>query len=415
MTASSSRIWRNGNFLKLWYGETVSQFGMQIAVVAIPLTAALTLKANAMQVGVLSACEYLPYLLFGLFAGIWVDRYKTVPIMIAADFVRAMLLLVIPITALAGILQITILFGVAFGVGVCNLFFEIAYVSFMPSILSQDELIAGNSRLAASRSAAQVAGPGLSGTLIQLLNAPISIFVTAGTFLVAGLAIASMRLTDLTSRRATGEHEHMLHQLRVGIQCVLKEPIILAISRTAILWNASWSIIFTVFVLYITRDVGLKAGQVGIIYASSGLGLLVGAIYAEKLMNRLGVGRTLIWSGILAATGGPFLPLMMHFQLGAMAFMMFGQLILGFGSCIFGIAFVSLRQSIVPVQVMGRVTGVTRFAISGAHVFGALTGGFLGRSLGLRSTIVFGIVGLFASVFLLFLRTSSLYKIRSFH
>lgn len=402
MIGSSSGLWKHRDFLKLWTGETVSHLGVQVTNLAIPLTAAIVLGATPSQMGLLGALAYLPYLLVGLFAGVWVDRYRRLPILQAANLLRSIFLAVIPVSVFFGFLSFKLLYLVAFAVGICAVFFDVAYQSFLPSIVRSDQLMEGNSKMETSRSAAQIVGPGLSGVLAQLLTAPLTIFITAGTFLISALFLSRIETKEVKiAYRGQGE-KNIWNSMAEGIGYVFREPSIFALTRCAVIWNFSWNIVFTVYVLYAMREIGVTPDVLGIMYAVGGVGLLLGAMVANRVTNRFGMGPTLVWSGITASCGGPLLALVHDEKLLAILFMAAGQFILSFGSCIFSIAFVSLRQSIVPDRFMGRVSGVTRFASYGAYSIGAIAGGYLGSTFGLRSTLAIGAVGLFTGVFTLF-------------
>ncbi len=176
-------LWRHGDFLRLWTAQTISVFGTQVTLVALPLAAVLALDASAAQVGVLGAAERVPFLLFGLFAGVWVDRLRRRPVMIWADIGRALVLAWIPVAAVLGLLSIEQLYFVGFLAGVLTVFFDVAYQSYLPALVERDQLVEGNSKLEVSNSIASIAGPGIAGVLVQILTAPIAIFVNSLSYL----------------------------------------------------------------------------------------------------------------------------------------------------------------------------------------------------------------------------------------
>ena len=186
-------LWKHHDFLKLWAGETVSLFGSQITVLALPLVAANTLQASASEMGTLGFAQYVPWLLVGMFAGVWVDRLRRRPLMIAADLGRAVLLALIPLAAILGHLKMWHLFVIGFLVGIGNVFFEIAYYAYLPALVGREELVEGNSKLTASASASEVAGPGLGGILTQAITAPLAILFDALSFFVSAGALLCIR------------------------------------------------------------------------------------------------------------------------------------------------------------------------------------------------------------------------------
>ncbi|MDQ6601536.1 MAG: MFS transporter, partial [Chloroflexota bacterium] len=265
-------LWRHADFLKLWAGQTVSQFGSQVTVLALPLTAALTLHANAANMGFLAAASTAPFLVFGLFAGVWVDRLRRRPILILADIARFALLALIPVLALLGALTLVDLYVIAFLVGILTLFFEVAYQSFLPAVVGRAQLVDGNSKLETTRSAAQIAGPGAAGALVQLVTAPVAIAVDAASFLVSVLFLGLIRTPEPSPAR-TMARRRVWAELNEGLRAVLDDPILRATMGSAGTVNMFGSLLFAVFVLYALR-LGIGAGLLGVIFAVGNLGYL---------------------------------------------------------------------------------------------------------------------------------------------
>ena len=203
-TPGPAGLWRHPDFLRLWSGQTISQFGSQVTQLALPLTAAITLQVSALEMGVLGAVEFAPFLLFGLVAGVWVDRQPRRRTLIAADLGRALLLGLIPLAALFGVLRIELLYAVGFLTGVLTVFFDVAYQSYLPILVERSQLVEGNARLEVSRSVAQVVGPGLGGTLVQLVSAPVAIAVDALSFLASAGFLAGIGRAEPPPRRGAG-------------------------------------------------------------------------------------------------------------------------------------------------------------------------------------------------------------------
>ncbi len=204
-------LWRHGDFLKLWSAETISQFGSQVGGLALPLVAILVLDASTFEVAALTTVEFLPFILFTLPAGVWVDRLPRRPILIAGDFGRAVLLLTVPIAYVADVLTLEQLFVVGFLVGIFQVFFDVAYMSYLPALVERDQIIEGNSKFEVSRSAAQVGGPGLGGVLVEVFTAPYAVLLDALSFLASGLFIFGIRKEEprpevATDRRSQAEH-----------------------------------------------------------------------------------------------------------------------------------------------------------------------------------------------------------------
>src|SRR5829696_5662315 len=191
--ASRDLLRRDRDFAQLWVGESVSAVGSQISLLAVPLVAVQLLHATPRQMGVLGALGTIPYLLFAVVAGVWVDRSRKRPLLIGAQLAEALLLLLIPVLALLGVFRLSHLFAIAFALGVAKVVFEVAYQSYLPQLVQRDDLVPANSRLSASASVAEIGGPGLGGLLVSALTAPIAVVVDAVSFLVSAVALGRIR------------------------------------------------------------------------------------------------------------------------------------------------------------------------------------------------------------------------------
>jgi len=218
-------LWGHPEFPKLWIGETISLLGSQVTVLSLPLAASIVLQATPFQMGVLGASQTIPFLLFGLVAGVWVDRLRRRPIMLIADVGRAVLLTTIPIAAVLGMLRLEQLLIVAFAVGVLDVFFGLAYASFLPSVVRREELSEGNAKLALSAEVARVAGPGLAGILVQVLSAPIAVAVDAASFLVSAFALTRIKASEPPPVPAS-ERQSVWTEIGEGLRAVTAQPIL---------------------------------------------------------------------------------------------------------------------------------------------------------------------------------------------
>ncbi len=203
MRARLTGLWRHPDFLKLWAGDTISLFGLHATVLALPLTA-VALGATAFQMGLLAAAQTAPALLLGLFAGVWVDRLRRRPILIAANLARAALLGSIPLAALLGVLHLAQLYAVAFLAGVGAIFFVVAYQAYLPAIVPREHLVDGNSKLRMSEATAQIAGPSIGGALVQLLSAPLALAAGAFASLGSAITLALIRAPEPAPARRAG-------------------------------------------------------------------------------------------------------------------------------------------------------------------------------------------------------------------
>jgi len=392
-------LWRHPDFLKLWSAQTISVFGSQFTNLAIPLIAALTLRATPVQMGVLTAVETAPFLLIGLLAGVWVDRLPRRPILVAGDIGRGIVLLTIPLAALAGRLTMVQLYAVGFLVGVLTVFFDVAYQAFLPSLVQRTQLIEGNSKLEVSRSAAQVTGPGIAGVLIQALSAPVVIVLDAVSFFVSGLLIGVMRRRELPPERTV--HGAMVAEAREGLAVVFGNPLLRSIAGTTGTSNFFAAALYSILILYATRTLGLMAASIGLVFTIGSLGALAGALTGGRLGRALGVGPVIIESIFVAGLG--FLLVVAATPQTAVPLLTAGAVLGSFGSVVYNINQVSLRQAITPLRLQGRMNATMRFIVWGTMPLGGLAGGYLGEVLGLRPAIaVTAVGGLLAFLWVIF-------------
>lgn len=374
------------DFGRLWLGQSISLLGTQISVLAIPLTAALTLKASPGQMGMLGASQWLPFLLIGLPAGIWVDRRRRRRVMIVADVGRAVCLGVVPLAAVFGVLSFPVLYASVFATGLLQVLFELAYQSYVPVLVGSERLMRANSRIQASISAAQVAGPGIAGVLTQLLTAPVAVFVDAISYLVSTWSIASIRTPEQDPRVAE-RVEPLRKAVSAGLRVVAADPILRPIVTEAGVYNLFETAILTLLVLFATRELGMTAGLLGVILALGGIGSVSGAIAVERHESRWRVGRTMVITYCVAC----LLPLLIPLAGGpvpiAAAILVLAFVPVGFATAVVQVYVWSLRQSLVPSQLLGRMNAAYRFIVSGTLPLGALLGGALGSWLGLRGGI----------------------------
>ncbi len=385
-------LWRHADFLQLWGGQTVSLFGSQISLLAIPLTAVLILNATALQMGLLTATEAVPYLLFGLVAGVWVDRLRRRPILIVADVGRFIVLSLIPLAHLLGILRIELLYLLAFLVGTLSIFFDVAYRSYLPSLIDREQLVEGNSKLELSRSAGEIVGPGLAGALIQVFTAPVAILVDAFSFLVSAFSLVWIRWHEEVPK-VEEQGKGLWNEILAGLRFVLGEPMLRALTggfATLTLFN---SMLEAVFILYLTKEIGIKPATLGLIFAIGSTGFVLGALLTDKLTRWLGIGLTLLFAPFVLGASDLLIPLAGLIPLFALPLLGVAQLLFGLARPVFSINQISLRQTITPERLLGRMNASVSFVVFGIPTVGALLGGLLGQSAGLQKTLVIAAIG----------------------
>ena len=388
-------LWRNSDFLKLWAGETISQFGSQIDDLAFALVAILVLDASAFEVAVLGTVLFLPFILFTLPAGVWVDRLPRRPVLIIGDFGRAALYATVPIAYVADVLTLWQLYAVGFLVGVFQVFFDVAYQSYLPSLVGRDQIIEGNSKFEISRSAAQISGPGLGGILVEILTAPYAVLVDALSFLASGLFILRIRKPEERPERATnvdGSKTSFWQDVKEGLRFVLGNPNLRAQAGCTGTSNFFFSLGFSIYLVFAVRELGLSPGLIGVVFSIGAAGSMVAAFTAMRVSRRFGIGPTTIAVTLLQAPAFFAVALAPEGN-DALPFLIVSQLALGFTLVIYNIVQVSYRQAICPARLQGRMNSAMRFIVWGTIPLGTLAGGALATWVGLRETIAIGAIG----------------------
>ena len=389
-----SGLWRHPDFLRLWSAETISRFGSEISGLALPIVAIVLLDVSAFKVALLTTIDFLPFIIFTLPAGVWVDRLPRRAILIVADIGRASALASVPIAYAFDALTIWQLYVVGFLVGIGTVFFDVSYQSYLPSLVARDQLVEGNSKLEVSRSASQIAGPGAAGGMIALLTAPVAVLLDAISFVLSAVFLLRIRKEEVLPAREgprRGPFEGMGAELREGLRFVLGHPHLRAISACTALSNYFATFMFSIFLVYAVREVGLGAGLIGIVFGISNFGFLAGALFAKKISARLGVGRTIVGSAFLF---GPALLLIPLAPDGAeIPFFITAFALIGFAAVIYNITQLSYRQAICPERLLGRMNSVIRFLVWGVIPLGSLSGGAIASAYGLRAAIWTGAIG----------------------
>jgi MFS family permease len=384
-------------FLLFWTGQTISAFGSQITALALPLTAVLTLGATPVQMGLLSAAQTGPFLILGLFAGVWVDRLRRRPILIAADLGRGMLLATIPLAAALELLSMEQLYAVALGTGVLTTFGIVAYASFVPSVVGREHLTEGNSRLAMSSQTAAVVGPGLAGGLVQMVTAPVAILLDALSFGVSAFCLAINRVPEATPP-APKQRERVWTEIGQGLRFVWRDRMIRALCIATGTFNLFGGTLWAVFVLYAIRVLRVEPGMLGIALAVGGCGGLLGALIAGEAARRLGLGRVFLSALVITGASISLLPIAHLVPVAEVPLLIVQLLLFGLGNSVYSVNAVSLLQALTPERLLGRMTATTRIIAGGASPIGAISGGILGGAIGLSPTLWVVAVGVLTAI-----------------
>jgi MFS family permease len=395
---SKPNLWRNSDFRYLWIAQTISLVGSQISALALPLVAINTLAATPVQMGLLTALGSLPALLLGPFIGIWADRRHRRPMLIISDLARGLLLLTIPLAVMTGALRIELLYTIALVGGTLALWFDVAYRAYLPVLVGRIHLLEANSRLEMSRSAAEIGGPGLAGGLIQWLTAPIAILFDAFSFWMAAFLFARITTPEAPPTPESA-HEPIGKALAAGFALILHHPLLRSLAgclATIGLFNA---MLEAVALLYLTRQLALAPGMLGLIFAAGNVGFLAGAFLPERLAKLWGSGRALAAGLAIFAASDLIYALMTGPTLVVVALLIIAQFGFGLGFTIFNVIHVSLRQTHTPDALQGRMHATMVCIMQGIAPLGALAGGLLGEWVGLRPTLIVAALGELSALF----------------
>ncbi|MFJ3084595.1 MFS transporter [Streptomyces halstedii] len=395
-------LWRHADFRMLLVGQTASQFGAQITQLALPLVAVIALDIASDEVGLLRAVQQIPFLLFALFVGVWVDRWRRRNVLVIADIGRALALAVIPIAFAFDSLGISTLYVVGFLVGVFTVFFDVAYQAYLPRLVDREQLAQGNSMLESSRSGAQIGGPALGGGLVSLLTAPVALAASAFFFALSAVSIWRIRKPEPTPPPVE-KRDGVFRQIREGLVLVARNASLRTVAITAGIFNFSFAAFMTAYLLFLPRELDLSGAAVGLSLAALGPGFLVGALFSAKLPKRFGYGPVLVVAALLsdgvmlgvAALHGP--------GVITVGLLMAINFIFGVFAQTFNVGIMAIRQAITPDAIQGRVAATIRFIGLGLTPLGSVLGGLLAGQAGLRTSVLLAAVGLcLAPVFLIF-------------
>ena len=384
--ARPAGLWRHHDFVRLWSAAAVSAAGTQVTLLALPLTAILVLQASAFEVAALATAATVPNLALGIPAGIWLDRVPRRPVMIAADFGRAGVLASVPVAYVLGVLTLPQLYLVALIGGSLNVLFEIASGAYLPSVVAPAQLVEANAKLQAATVAAQAAGPSIGGALVTLLSAPIAIVVDAVSFVISGSLITSAT-RDQVHRAPQPKMTSLRAEFREAARYLLSHPYLRPLLFGHALANAALGLLWGIVIVYAVRALGLAPGTIGVILSLGQVGGVIGAAFARKIAERLGVGRVVVASFFLF---GPATLLMATAtEQTAIVFVTVGWTLESLARSLYGVSATSVRQALVPDRLQGRLIGLTTTAGTGAFPLGALLGGALAAAFGLREAMFF--------------------------
>jgi MFS family permease len=380
--AATGLSWRGG-FGRVWGSIAVSLMGTQVSLLALPLTALVALDATPTQVALLAAAGTAPFLVIGLPAGVWVDRWPHRTVMVATDVLRGVLLATVPVAWACGVLSLGQLYAVAFAVGALSVFFDVASLTVLPALVPRRAIPAANGRLEAARAVAQTSGPGLGGVLVQVLTAPLAVVVDAVSYLASA---ALLRGLPRTPAAASATHrEPLVAQVASGLAYCVRHRFIRPLALGAAWMNLWVEAFLAVLVTYAVRDLDLAAATVGVVLAGSNIGYLTGSLLVPALDRTWGVGPSIVLGAALQAG----LVLTTLATLGhPVVWLTLGLAISAAGTGIWNVNAVSLRQATTPTPMLARMNASNRFLIWGTMPLGAALGGVLAGWIGLADAVL---------------------------
>jgi len=377
-----SFLWRDRGFVKLFAAQSVSQLGTQVSVLALPLAALYILKASALGVSLLRAFAVLPFVFFSLPAGVWIDRVRRRPLMIVADAGRALAMASIPLAYWLGHLTLTQLYVVATITGTLSVVFDVSYLSFLPGLVTRERLGDANAKLLGAQSVASIAGPSIAGALVGAVGAAVAVLADAVSFAVSAVFVSAIRGREPEPEPSQARRRD---ELAEGLRYVFSQPYLRTLTVWTSIWNLFTSAFFALMIVYFVRVLHWGPTKIGLLTALSTSGFLIGSLTNQRVVARVGVGRMIAYSGILSSAllfGIPGAPL--SNPVPVVVVTSIAGTVLGFFA---NVNQLTLRQSITPQRLLGRMNSVVRFMYWGTIPLGSALGGLLAGPLGLRTTL----------------------------
>jgi MFS family permease len=396
-----SRLWRHADFIKLWAGQTISVVGSEFTTLALMTIAIIQLHAADAQVGLLASLQRLAFPVLALVAGAWIDRVRRRPLMMAADGLRAAALLSVPLVAAVGALTLFQLYAVAVILGIGAVIFDIAYLAYVPTLVGRSDLLEANTKLEVSFSVASFVGPAVAGGLIKLVGAAQALLADALSFLVSVATIAWIRQPEPSPRVEGDPRLGVTAEIRDGLRLVLGNPILRSMALMLTVGAIGFHLVDPALYLLAYKALHLTPAVLGLIFAAAGVGAIVGTLIVGAVVRRLGLGVTLAVMNLAVGVGflgwplaliGPSLPILVT-----------SEFVIGVTGAVFNISQVSLRQSVTPDQLQGRMTATLRTMFWGAWPLANLAGGILAGVVGAPLTIVIGgLIGMASALVVVF-------------
>lgn len=376
---------RDATYRRLWTSILISSFGGQVTMLALPLTAAVLLHATPTQMGWLTSMEILPFVLFSLPCGVWLDRVRKLPVYIAGETLLAFIVAGVPLAWWLGWLSMPWMYVTAFLLGTIFTTAGTAAQIVLTQVVARERLVEAHAKNALATSGAEVAGPGLAGALIKLVGAPLALLVDAVLLLTSA---AILRGIVINEERVVRADAHFLRDLKAGVRFVARHRMLVALAMAVGVWQMCHNAAIVVQILFATRTLGLSEQAVGLSYMGMGLGTIVASMLGNRISRRIGPGPCLVLGFAVCGAGWLLLAVAPVSEFGVAAFALM-LMLFSTGAVLVFINFLALRQAVTPEPLLGRMTSTMRWLILLPAGPGALLGGWLGEHFGLRSALAF--------------------------
>ena len=393
---SDNDLLRDLTYRRLWTSILISSFGAQITMLALPLTAAVLLKASASQMGILTFMETLPFVLLSLPSGVWLDRVRKLPVYVAGETVIAIAVASVPVAFWSGSVTMTWLYVVGFTIGMVNTSAGTAAQIVLTQIVPRERLVEAHAKNALATSGAEIAGPAAAGALIKLLGAPFALIADALLLLSSAMILRGINVIE---QRPVKKDAHFWRDLKEGVHFVINKPLLVALAITVGVWQLCYNTALVVQILFATRILGLSEQAVGFSYMGMGAGTIIASIYGYRISRKLGPGPCLVTGIAICGIGWSMLSVAPANTWGVIAFALM-LMCFSVGGVLIFINFLALRQAVTPEPMLGRMTSTMRWLILIPAGPGALLGGWVGEYAGLRYSL--GMAGILSLLLALF-------------
>nr|HET7857973.1 MFS transporter [Caldimonas sp.] len=379
---------RDRAYRLLWTSIAISSFGGQVTMLALPLTAAVLLRATPTQMGLLGAVEILPFVLFSLPAGVWLDRVKKLPVYIAGELTIALVTLSVPVAWWLGWLSIEWLYACGFVLGSVYTIAGSAAQIVLTQVVARERLVEAHAKNALASSAAEVAGPGVAGALIKVVGAPLALLVDAVLVSISALILRGVVVREAALDGAAPRRRRFWGDLKAGVRFVARHRLLVALALAVGTWQMCHQAAIVVQILFATRTLGLSENAVGLAYTGMGVGTVIASVFGNRISRAIGPGPSLIVGFAVCGAGWLLLAVAPANVWGIAAFALMLTMF-STGAVFIFINFLAMRQAVTPAPLLGRMTSTMRWLILIPAGPGALIGGWLGEHVGLRASLAF--------------------------